>query len=147
MSYLLANRKEFTLKTGLAATIAHQSEVVPDPATKDTFAGLRLSADAERKLGANSTYVGGLAVDGNLQETADLRVRLGNALAVSMNKRLALQVGLLLLYDHLPSHVALPLFDDAGAPTGLSVVGQAATLDTTFTVSLVVSFAPRSAAP
>jgi uncharacterized protein DUF481 len=147
VSYLLANRKEFTLKTGLAATIAHQSEVVPDPTTKDTFAGLRLSADAERKLGANSTYVGGLAVDENLQDTADLRVRFGNALAVSMNRRLALQVGVLLLYDHQPSHVVLPLFDDAGAPSGLTVIGRAATVDTTFTVSLVVSFAPRAATP
>jgi len=147
VSYLLANRNEFTLKSGLAATIAHQSEVVPDPTTKDTFAGLRLSADAERKLGANSTYVGGLAVDENLQDTADLRVRFGNALAVSMNKRLALQVGWLLLYDHQPSQVVLPLFDNAGAPSGLTVVGRAATVDTTFTASVVVSFAPHATTP
>jgi hypothetical protein len=147
VNYLLANRKEFTFKTGIAATIAHQSEVVPDPTTKDTFAGLRLSADAERKLGANSTYVGGVAVDENLQETDDLRVRFGNALAVSMNKRLALQVGLLFLYDHQPSLVALPLFDPAGSPLGLDVAARAATLDTTFTVSVVVTFAPHAATP
>jgi putative salt-induced outer membrane protein YdiY len=147
VSYLFANRKEFTFKSGLAATIAHQSEVVPDPTTKDTFAGLRLSADAERKLGANSTYVGGLAVDENLQDTSDLRVRFGNALAVSMNKRLALQLGLLLLYDHQPSLVDLPLFDAAGSPLGLAVAARAATLDTTFTASVVVTFAPRAATP
>jgi len=144
VSYLLANRKDFTLKSGLAATLAHQSEVVPDPTTKDTFVGLRLSADAERKLGANSTYVGGVAVDENLQDTADLRVRFGNALAVSMNKRLAVQLGLLLLYDHQPSLVALPLFDPAGSPTGLTVATRAATLDTTFTASVVVTFTPRA---
>jgi len=147
VSYLFANRKEFTFKSGLAATITHQSEVVPDPSTKDTFAGLRLSADAERKLGANGTYVGGLAVDENLQDTADLRVRFGNALAVSMDKRLAVQLGLLLLYDHQPSLVALPLFDPAGSPLGLTVAARAATLDTTFTASVVVSFAPRAATP
>ena len=147
VSYLFANRKEFTFKSGLAATITHQSEVVPDPSTKDTFAGLRLSADAERKLGANGTYVGGLAVDENVQDTADLRVRFGNALAVSMNKRLAVQLGLLLLYDHQPSLVALPLFDPAGSPLGLTVAARAATLDTTFTASVVVSFAPRAATP
>lgn len=120
---------------------------MPDPTTKDTFAGLRLSADAERKLGANSTYVGGLAADENLQDTADLRVRFANALAVSMNRRLALQVGLLLLYDHQPSLVDLPLFDSAGSPTGLIVPARAATLDTTFTASVVVSFAPHAATP
>ena len=147
VSYLFANRKEFTFKSGLAATITHQTEVVEDPAAKDTFAGLRLSADAERKFGANSSYVGGLAVDENLQDTADLRVRFGNALAVSMNRRLALQVGLLLLYDHQPSLVELPLFAEAGVPTGLNVAARAATVDTTFNVSLVVSFAPRTATP
>jgi len=147
VSYLLANQKEFTLKSALAATITHQSEVVPDPATKDTFVGLRLSADAERKLGANGTYVGGVAVDENLQETSDLRVRFASALAVSMNKRLAVQLGLLLLYDHQPSLVELPLFAPSGSPTALTVATRAATLDTTFTASVVVSFAPRSAAP
>ena len=147
VSYLLANRKEFTLKALLAATITHQSEVVPDPATKDTFVGLRLGADGERKIGTNSTYVGGVAVDENLQDTADLRVRFANALAVSMNRRLALQVGLLLLYDRQPSLVELPLFDAVGSPTGLTVAARAATLDTTFTASVVVSFAPRAATP
>jgi len=147
LSYLLANRKEFVLKTGLGATLTHQSEIVDDPLTRNTFAGLRLSADAERKLGANSTYVGGLAVDESVQDTDDLRVRFGNALAVSMNKRLALQVGVLLLYDHQPSLVELALFDTGGTATGLSVATGAATLDTTFTVSVVVSFAPRSATP
>lgn len=146
VSYLLANRKDFVLKTGLAATVAHQSELVDDPATRDTFAGLRLSADVERKLGANSTWVGGLAVDENLGDTKDARVRLANALAVSMSRRLALQVGLLLLYDHQPSLVELPLFDARGTPAG-SVAAPAATLDTTFTVSVVVSFAPRAPAP
>ena len=147
VSYLLANQKDFVLKTGLAATLAHQSELLDDPLTKNSFAGLRLSADVERKLGANSTWVGGLAEDENLGDTDDARVRFANALAVSMNKRLALQVGLLLLYDHQPSLVDLPLFDAQGTPSGLSVAAEAATLDTTFTVSVVVSFAPRAAAP
>jgi hypothetical protein len=147
LSYLLANRKDFTLRSGLAATLAHQSEVVDDPATKDTFAGARLSADAERKFGTSSTYLGGLAVDESLQDAADLRVRFANALAVSMSKRLALQVGLLLLYDHQPSLAELALFDEGGVPTGRTVPGRAATLDTTFTVSVVVSFAPRATTP
>jgi len=146
LTYLLANRKDFTLKSGLAATLAHQTEVVDDPATRDTFAGLRLSADAERKL-ANTTYVGGLAVDENLEDTADLRARFANALAVAMSRRLALQVGLLLVYDHQPSLVEVPLYDAAGVPTRVTVAARAATLDTTLTVSLVVSFAPRAATP
>jgi hypothetical protein len=64
-----------------------------------------------------------------------------------MSKRLALQVGLLLLYDHQPSLVELPLFDERGIATGLTASARAATLDTTFTVSVVVSFAPRATTP
>jgi len=147
ISYLLANRKDFTLKSALGATITHQNEVVDDPTTKDTFVGLRLAVDTERKFGASTTYVGGLAVDESLEDTADARVRFANALAVAMNRRLALQVGLLLLYDHQPSLVLLPLFDGSGVATGLTVPARAATLDTTFTVSIVVSFARRAATP
>jgi hypothetical protein len=56
-------------------------------------------------------------------------------------------MGLLLLYDHQPSLVALPLFAPAGTPTGLTVAARASTLDTTFTASVVVSFAPHAATP
>jgi hypothetical protein len=146
VNYLLAKGPAFSLKSGIAATVAHQSEVVDDPTTKNTFAGLRLTLDAERKLGANSSYVSGLAVDENLADTDDARIRFANALGVSMSKRLALQVGLLLLYDHQPSLVDVPLFDIGGAPAGI-VAGRAATLDTTFTVSVVLSFSPPTPAP
>jgi uncharacterized protein DUF481 len=144
LSYLFANRKAFTLKGAADLTVNHQSEVVDDPTTKDTFAGLRLRADGERKFGANSSYVGGLTYDENLQDLGDARVRFANALGVAMSQRLALQVGLLLLYNHRPLLAEVPLFDDAGVPTGLIVPARAAKLDTTFTVSLVVSFAPRT---
>lgn len=147
LRYLLANQKDFVFKTGLAATLAHQSEVVDDPLTRNTFLGARLSADAEKTLGANSKYVGGLAVDESLQDTDDMRVRFANSLGVSMSRKLSLQVGLLMLYDHQPSLLDLPLFDRQGLPTGLTVIADAAKLDTTFTVSVVVSFGPRAATP
>ena len=41
----------------------------------------------------------------------------------------------------------LPLFDERGIPTGLTASARAATLDTTVTVSVVVSFAPRATTP
>jgi hypothetical protein len=43
--------------------------------------------------------------------------------------------------------VDLPLFDAQGTASGLTVAAPAATLDTTFTVSVVVSFAPKAPAP
>ena len=137
LRYLVADQKSFVFKTALAATFAHQAEVVEDPLTANSFVGARLSADIEKTLGANSKYVMGLALDENLQDTDDLRIRFANALGVSMNKRLALQVGLLLLYDHQPSLVEIPLFGRDGVPAGLTVPVEAAELDTTFTVSVV----------
>ena len=145
--YLVANQKSFVFKTAAAATFAHQSDVVEDPLTSNSFVGARASADIEKTLGANSKYVMGLALDENLQDTDDLRIRFANALGVSMNKRLALQVGLLLLYDHQPSLVEIPLFDRVGVPSGLTVAAEAAKLDTTFTVSMVMNFGPRAATP
>jgi len=142
--YLFANRKDFTFKTGLALTVAHQSDVVEDPTVDDTFVGLRASADVDRKFGSASSYVGGLALDENLNDTDDFRLRFANTLAVTMTKKLALQVGLLMLYDHQPSLVEVPLFLSSGLPTGLTVAARAATLDTTFTVSFVVNLAPPS---
>lgn len=147
MTYYFANRKEFTFRAGAGATITHQTDVVEDPTVDDTFVGLRLSLDTERKFGANSAYVGGLAYDQNLQDTDDSRLRFANALAVAMNQRLALQVGLLFLYDHQPALIEVPLFTPGGVPTGLTVAARAATLDTTFTVSVVFSIAPKPATP
>jgi len=144
LSYLFANRKTFTFKGAAGLTLNHQSEVVDDPTTRDTFVGLRLRADTERKFGANSSYVGNLTFDEDLQDLGDARVRFANALGVAMSQRLALQVGLLLLYNHEPLLAEIPLFDGIGRPTGLTVPAPAAKLDTTFTVSLVVSFAPRT---
>ena len=101
----------------------------------------------EKKFGSASSYVGGVALDENLNETDDLRLRFANTLAVSMTRKLALQVGLLMLYDHLPSLIEVPLFLSSGVPAGLTVPARAATLDTTFTVSFVVNLSPPPAKP
>jgi len=140
--YLFANRKDLIFKTGFAVTVAHQSDVVVDPTVDATFIGLRLSADLDKKFGSASSYVGGVALDENLNDTDDLRLRFANTLAVSMTKKLALQVGLLMLYDHKPSLVDVPLFLSSGLPAGVTVPARAATLDTTFTVSFVVNLSP-----
>jgi hypothetical protein len=145
--YLIANRKDFVFKTGLGATVMHESDVVEDPTVDDTSVGLRLSADLERKFGAASSYVGGVALDESLNNTDDLRLRFANTLAVSMTHKLALQVGLLLLYDHQPALVELPLFASDGSTAGIVVPARAATLDTTFTVSFVVAVSPPTSRP
>ena len=83
--YVAAKGPAFTLKTGFGLTLTHQSDVVDDPETANTFAGLRLAADAEQKFGTSNSYVGGLAIDENLTDTEDLRVRFSNTLALTLS--------------------------------------------------------------
>ena len=78
--------------------------------------------------------------DENLNETDDFRSDLINAVAVSMNSRLALKVSWQLLFDNLPSLVEIPLTSLVGAPTGDTVFTELDNVDNLFTFALVASF-------
>ena len=112
-----------------------------DPTTKDTFLGFRFSWEYKNKLGKSSEYVNNLIVDENLDETKDFRVNMFQSIAVNINERLALKVGLALLYDNLPSLDGIERFDPGDLVNPVSVVlVELDELDTIFTTSLVVKF-------
>ncbi|MGD8870146.1 MAG: DUF481 domain-containing protein [Gemmatimonadota bacterium] len=125
-------------KTDLGATYTIQKDVDPAPNADDSFAGLRLSVDAERALTSTTDFTSKLVADQSLEESEDLRADWTNAVAVSISEGLALKVAYQMLYDHQPALVSLNLFDNAGTPTGskVSVVGDK--LDTVLTVALVI---------
>jgi hypothetical protein len=88
------------------------------------------------RFGANTTYTNVFVLDENLDETSDWRADMLNGLSVSMNERLALKLGLRLLYDNEP---AIVLVDNVG--TGPAQVPFTLDeLDTILTISLVVDF-------
>jgi hypothetical protein len=58
----------------------------------------------------------------------------------SISKSLALKTSVRVLYAHLPANEAVPLFDLAGLPTGLTVPIPLKKHDTFFTTSIVVNF-------
>jgi hypothetical protein len=147
VGYMWENRENARFSTGVAATFTSQQDVVDDPETEDTFAGVQLNADGERRFGDTNQHVYSsvLVADQNLQDTDDLRFTWDNSLAVAMTRRLALKVGVVLAFDNLPQLVDFPLFvptPQGLAETGLRIPGRAEKLDATATVSLVINLTP-----
>jgi putative salt-induced outer membrane protein YdiY len=127
---------DLKFKTDYGVTYTDQEDVNPNPAVEDSFLGGRFSWDYLNKLGANSTYTNTFIFDLNFDETSDWRGDMDNGLAVAMTGRLALKVGLRLLYDNEPAIEQVPN-TGIGPPT---VPFPLEELDTILTVSLVVRF-------
>ena len=83
---------------GLGLTFVSEESVATGES--DEFAGLRLSWDHSRQLTPSTTHGSVLIVDGNLDDSDDLRADLSNSLAVSISSRLALKTTLQLLFDN-----------------------------------------------
>lgn len=136
---LWVNTDTVKFKTNYGLTGTKQDDVVENPDESDTFLGARLSYDYLHKFGTNTVYTSTLAVDDNLDETSDWRADMINAIAVSMNKRLALKVSLQWLYDNEPSLIEVDVDNPpVGGPETVFV--EADDLDSIFTASLVVNF-------
>jgi hypothetical protein len=73
----------------------------------------------------------------NLDTTDDWRIRWISAVQSSLSKRLALKVGLTLLYDNQP---VLEPIDDLGTPAFDPVFFEYDELDTILTANLVLTF-------
>jgi len=121
------------LKTDLGVTYTLQDDVAKAPGADDSFLGLRGSYDYFRKLTGTTDFSSVLVVDQNLKMTEDLRADWTNSMAVAMSERLALKVGLQVLYDKDPALAAVPL-GDGEVFTPLDKV------DTLFTVAFVANF-------
>ena len=130
-------------RAGIAATYTAQEEVIDDPDTEDQFFGARLTLDGEKRFGdrLQNTFASNLIVDENLQDTDDLRFNWQNSLAVAMNQRLAMKLGVGLVYDHQPQLVDVPLVNINGQELG-QVAARAEELDIAVTASIVINFQP-----
>jgi putative salt-induced outer membrane protein YdiY len=130
-------------RAGIAGTYTSQSETVDDPETEDEFAGVRFTADGEKRFGdrKQNTFTSNLIVDENVQDTDDLRFNWQNSLAVAMNQRLALKMGVQLAFDNQPQLVDFDLLLP-GVVQPVKVSAPAEKLDLGVTVSLVINFQP-----
>ena len=124
-------------KTDYGLTYTTQDDLIANPQVEDSFLGVRFGWDYARPFG-NAEYTNVLVLDGNVDESEDVRADMTNAIAVSMTDRLALKVSLQWLYDNLPALTRVALLDQDEQPTGESVVRELAALDQVLTVALVV---------
>lgn len=102
------------------------------------YLGARLGWDFSHQLSANTKLSNVLALDANFDESEDWRADDMTTLSVAMSERLALQLGLRLLYDHQPGFQRIPLT----TPSGMRrfVLVEQDDLDSTFTTSVVWKF-------
>lgn len=137
-SWVETERIRFLTDYGLTYTI--QEDVIDDPDTADSFAGLRVSAEFFRRLTGTTGFLSQLVVDENLNETEDLRADFTNSVHIEISEALALRTSLQLLYDNLPSLTTVDLEQPAGTPTGQTVQVPLDELDTRLSIALVASF-------
>ena len=124
------------LQTDLGLTFTSQDDVVDDPATSNSFVGLRLTAEYRRKVTENSEFGSDWAVDGNGKDTEDYRADIVNSLAVSLSSRLAFKTSFTVQYDNLPSRREVPF----AAPNTGSVLVPLEKTDRHLSVALVIKF-------
>jgi hypothetical protein len=128
----------FRFTTDYGATWTFQRDVVNNPFVKSNFPGARLSADLRRTLTATTRLESALISDVNFADTDDIRVDFTNSVSVAVNSAISLKPGLQLLWRNQPALASVDLFTPAGEVTGAKVSVPLETLDSFFTLALVV---------
>ena len=132
--WLDTDRRKFRTDYGVQYT---QEDLVFEQAGfDDTYASAVVSYSWFEAVGKNSAFKQDLKVNWNLDETDDWRAELDNGFTTSISEKVALKIGLLLLFDNQPAFATLPLL---GAD-GVQVPYELDDLDTVFTTSLVINF-------
>lgn len=125
-----------TFKTDYALQYTQEDPVYEPPAFDDNYTSLKLGYSYRRQITENTRFDQALNLIPNLEESDDLRGDLDNNLSVSINKRLALKIGVHLYYDKDPAYEAVPLNGEADT----TVPFQLDEWDRLITTTLVVNF-------
>jgi putative salt-induced outer membrane protein len=121
-------------RTDYALSYTDQEDVVPTASSVGEYAGLRASWIYKHKLSESTDYSNDFVVDVGFDDSDNWRADMINAVAVAINKKLALKVSLQHLYNNLPPIELLT------PPTAAPVEFELDELDTIFGISLVVNF-------
>ena len=105
------------LSTTYAASYTSRDEETADPEKDAHFAGARIGLDYRSRLSATVVHDGLFNLNANLTALSDYSVNARSAVSVSLSRRLALRVGLQLLYENDP------------APEDVAVIARAAIVD------------------
>lgn len=137
LGYNVIARKRTQLKTSAGLTFTRRQYVGKD---MESFAGSRFTLTGEQKILDSSSFATNFVFDDNLKQGNDWRFDWANSVTASISKSLALKVSLRTLYANVPALQNLPLVDELGAPTGLTVPYPLKKLDTFMTTSIVINF-------
>ena len=129
--------QRFRTAYGLTHTV--QSDVVPDPDKAGRFVGLRVSSEYRRQMTENTEWRSNLVLDGNGDDSSDVRADWTNSMSVSMNEHLGLKTSLRTTFDNEPALRRVPLQSPEGERAGTVLIPRDE-LDRVFTVALVVTF-------
>lgn len=128
-----------SLRTAYGLTHTLQQDVVPDPEWSDRYLGARVSCEFRLQLTDNSDWRSDLVLDGNGDDTRDVRADWTNSLSVAMNEHLGLKTSFRATFDNRPALASVPLSTALGESRGEVLVPRKK-LDQVVTVALVVSF-------
>jgi len=137
LGYAVVETETARLKTDVSLTYTFRSYLESGP---ERFGGFRIAGSFDKAVSPSASYSGAILFDENLKDFSDWRADMSHALSVSVSRRLALKVGLDLIYVHKPAGEEIPLFGLDEAFSGIFVVSPLKNLDTVFTTSLVVNF-------
>ncbi len=127
------------LRTAYGFTHTVQRDVVPDADGTKRFVGLRVSTEYRSRLNDDVEWSSNLVMDGNGDDTSDLRAEWTNAVSVAMNEHLALKTSLRGTFDNEPALRRLPLRTSLGGEKTGEILVPRAKLDRVLTLTLVVT--------
>ena len=131
------NTDKVTFKSDYSATYTFQEDVVENPFTKESFAGLRLAFDFEARISESATLESSLASDFNVDNTDDIRLNFHVALPINVSSILAFKPSARLLWRNEPSLTTLPLAGPGVLP-GTTVTVPLNKLDGFYSLALLV---------
>ncbi len=133
--WIANDQTKFRTDVGLTYTLEEPTALFLEDSD---FLGARLGWDFSHQLTPSTKISNVLALDTNFDESDDWRADDTTSLSVAISERLALQLGLRLLYDHQPGLERVLLILASGRRDVVFI--ERDDLDSTFTTSLVWKF-------
>ena len=124
-------------RTDYGATYTDQEDTNGET---DSFGGVRLRSTYEHDFNDSTTLKNPLTLDESLDDRSDFRAEMLNELQVSMNKRLALKLGLRVKFDNRPAFEEVDGLSRVDHSFVKNVDAEKDGTDTIFTGSLVINF-------
>jgi hypothetical protein len=126
-----------TFKSDYSATYTFQEDVVKNPFTNASFAGVRLAFDFEARISESATLESKITSDLNVDNTDDVRLNFYAALPIKVSSILAFKPSARLLWRNEPSLTTVPLAGPGVLP-GTTVTVPLNKLDGFYSLALLV---------